>query len=73
MQGTFSRHVSSAPSPAPFGCLLAPRQKRGSGLTPTLPAALLPSGAYLVFPPQSEEIPEGWSHEDWSRAGWSPG
>lgn len=28
MQGTFSRHVSSAPSPAPFGCLLAPRQKR---------------------------------------------
>lgn len=28
MQGTFSRHVPSAFSPAPLGCLLAPRQRR---------------------------------------------
>lgn len=65
--------MSPLPPALHFSGACWPPDEGGGRLAPTLLAAPLPSGAYLVFPPQLEEIPEGWSHEGWSRAGWSPG
>lgn len=59
--------------PSPTSWHLSASQQRRQWAQSRKSMALLPSTACLVVPLQLEEIPEGWSREDWNHEGWSPG